>query len=257
MPTSSTIGQSFIELKEADSTNNYAMAAAKDENAFHGLAWYTDNQTAGRGQRGRQWSSQPGENMALSILLDTSSLSLHEQFSMIVLSALAVYDLLVPFGKESLKIKWPNDIYINDKKAGGILTESVIRGKKWQWTVVGIGLNVNQSSFENKELSSKAISLFQILDERLNTRDLAVSLCEKMEYRWQQLLQYGAPAQLEEYNQYLFRKGQTVQYKNKNEHIFSCTIDHVDSDGKLHVWNSNKEEIFNFGEVELLLNRDK
>ncbi len=101
MPTSHTIGQSFIELKEADSTNNYAMAAAKRDDALHGTAWYTDNQTAGRGQRGHSWASRPGENLALSVLLDTSGLPLAEQFSVILLAALAAYDLLYPFGRQT------------------------------------------------------------------------------------------------------------------------------------------------------------
>lgn len=252
LPTSHTIGQSFIELKEADSTNNYAMAAAKDQNAFHGLAWFTDNQTAGRGQRGHSWSSKPGENLALSVLLDTSSLPLTEQFSLIVLAALATYDLLLPFGKENLKIKWPNDIYINDKKTVGILTESVIKGQIWQWTVVGIGINVNQSSFEDESVNRKATSLFQHTGIWIKPRDLAETLCEKLEYRWQQLLQYGSKAQLDEYNQYLYKKGDNVRYKTKNEEI-ECIISHVDDNGKLHVLHENIEKTYNFGEVELLL----
>ncbi|PZP48358.1 MAG: biotin--[acetyl-CoA-carboxylase] ligase [Pseudopedobacter saltans] len=257
LPTSHTIGQSFIELREADSTNNYAMAAAKDNDAFHGLAWYTNNQTSGRGQRGHSWSSKPGENLALSVLLDTSAFSLTQQFSIIVLAALSVYDLLRPFGKENLKIKWPNDIYFNDKKAVGILTESVIKGQIWQWTVVGIGINVNQSSFDDFVLSKKATSLFQETGVKMDTRELAQLLCEKLEYRWQQMLQYGSEAQLLEYNHYLFQKGKIVSYKRKTGNILECEIDHVDAAGRLHVLEGENEESFSFGEVELISSQKK
>lgn len=256
LPTSHTIGQSFIELKEADSTNNYAMAAAKQGDAMHGTAWFTDNQTAGRGQRGHSWASKPGENLALSVLLDTSPLPLAQQFSVIMLAALAAYDLLEPFGKENLKIKWPNDIYIGDKKAVGILTESVIKGQIWQWTVIGIGINVNQTSFANEALNHKATSLFQYTGQKMETKTLAKALCDKLENRWQQLLQYGMDALWEDYNLFLFKKGENVRYKRQNGEIFTCRIEGVDKDGKLHVAHNGTEEIFSFGEIEFQIGQN-
>lgn len=255
MPTTHTIGQSFIELTEADSTNNYAMAAAKDADAFHGLAWYTNNQTAGRGQRGHAWAAQPGENLALSVLLDTSELPLTEQFSIIVLAALAAYDLLYPIGKENLKIKWPNDIYLNDKKTVGILTESVIKGKIWQWTVIGIGINVNQATFGDEVLNRKATSLFQYTGNRMDTRELAQTLCDKLEARWQQLLRHGQQVLLDEYNRFLFKKSELVKYKKQDGTLLECRIIGADKDGKLHVMNGNMEESYSFGELELVLER--
>ncbi len=255
LPTSHTIGQSFIELKEADSTNNYAMAAAKQDNATHGMVWYTDNQTAGRGQRGHTWASKAGENLALSALLNTSELPLSEQFSVIMLAALATYDLLLPFGKENLKIKWPNDSYIGDKKTVGMLTESVIKGQIWQWTVVGIGINVNQESFANDALAHKATSLFQYTGKRMDPKILAKGLCEKLENRWQQLLQYGMDSLLKDYNDVLFKKGENVTYKRQNGEIFQCRIDGADRSGKLHVTHNETEEIFSFGEIEFQLNQ--
>ncbi|WP_447641090.1 MULTISPECIES: biotin--[acetyl-CoA-carboxylase] ligase [Chitinophagaceae] len=255
MPTSHTIGQSFIELKEADSTNNYAMAAAKSESAPHGTAWYTDNQTAGRGQRGRAWASQPGENLALSILLDTSALPLTEQFAIIMLAALATYDLLLPIGKEKLKIKWPNDIYIGDKKAVGILTESVIKGHIWQWTIIGIGINVNQPSFAQNGLDHKVTSLFQYTGQKMDIKNLAKNLCTKLENRWQQLLQYGMDVLLEDYNKALLKKGETVRYKKQNDAIIACTILRADREGKLHVAHDGTEAVFSFGEIEFQMDQ--
>ncbi|MFT4203714.1 MAG: biotin--[acetyl-CoA-carboxylase] ligase [Chitinophagaceae bacterium] len=252
MPTSHIIGQSFITLKEADSTNNYAMAAARQGTATHGTAWYTDNQTAGRGQRGHTWTAQPGENLALSILLDTSFLSLAEQFAVVMLAALAAYDLLQPIGKQNLKIKWPNDIYIGDKKAVGILTETVIKGQKWQWTVVGIGINVNQQSFASEALNRKAISLYQYTGKRTSTALLAKELCAKLEIRWQQLRQHGLEPLLQDYNRLLFKKGENATYKRQNGETFQCQILAADSDGRLHVSLDGVEERFSFGEIELI-----
>ena len=112
------------------------------------------SQTAGRGQRGNTWTSAPGENLTFSILLkfgngtdSCPTLKATDQFIISEITALAVTELLEKYGI-SAKIKWPNDIYTDDRKICGILIENSLRGEYINSSIVGIGLNINQKNFD-------------------------------------------------------------------------------------------------------------
>src|SRR6188474_1138078 len=135
----------------------------------HGMAIFSHEQTAGKGQRGKNWASEKGSNIALSILLNPYPLSVPDQFKLSVCIAVSVWDLFSKYAGDETKIKWPNDLYWRDRKAGGILIENVIQSSppvsdlvgrqlsvadtkkpienKWQWAVIGIGININQTNF--------------------------------------------------------------------------------------------------------------
>ncbi len=135
------------------------------------------------------------------------------------------------------------------------MTESVIKGHIWQWTVVGIGINVNQESFARDALHDKAVSLFQFTGTKMDPKQLATALCDHLEIRWQQLLQYGLDTLLTEYNDHLFQKGQPVYYKRQEGDVFQCRIEGVDRNGRLHVRHDDREESFAFGEIERVVQR--
>ncbi|QES90613.1 biotin--[acetyl-CoA-carboxylase] ligase [Rhizosphaericola mali] len=253
VPTKHSIGQIFLELKEVESTNNYAMAFANSEEATHGIAVFAHHQSAGKGQRGKAWKDHSGENIAISFIIDTSALSLQYQFQIIILSGLATYDLLYDYYDEMLKIKWPNDIYFGDKKAVGILTESLVKGNKWQWTVAGIGINVNQIDFE-EVIQKKATSLKLLTGKDFDTVALAKQLCEKMETRWQQLNQLGFDYLLSIYNQLLYKKDEILSFrKRENGEIFEGKIQSAQKDGKLVIQVKEQLQFFNFGEIEFII----
>ncbi len=152
---------SFVILDSVDSTNNYAMGIVHSGTAAHGNAYFALEQTEGRGRRGKAWKSTKGENIILSIVGDTSFLMVQHRFNLIAAVSLGCMDLLKLYVKENIKIKWPNDLFHNDTKAGGILIENVIKGKVWQWAVIGIGINVNQTEF-SPDIAYHSISLKQI-----------------------------------------------------------------------------------------------
>ncbi|HRI22981.1 MAG TPA: biotin--[acetyl-CoA-carboxylase] ligase, partial [Panacibacter sp.] len=129
----------FIEINSIDSTNNYAVQQLQKGQAIHGTAYFAYEQTAGKGQRGRQWHTQPGENIALSVVLNTKWLQGPRQFGLSMSVAMAAYDLFLKYAVNDTFIKWPNDLYWRDRKAGGILIENMVHGKEWQWAVAGIG----------------------------------------------------------------------------------------------------------------------
>jgi len=241
----STIGQPFIELSEVESTNIYAMERVQANLAAHGIAFFAHNQTAGKGQRGKTWVSEPGTNISLTVVLDCSFLSLSNQFPLSVMAALASHDFLSSHVPQEICIKWPNDLYWRDRKAGGILIENQVRGNIWQWGVVGIGINLNQVSFPERLLNP--VSLKQVTGRNFNTVEMAKELCDCLENRYQQLKQGSFEGLLMQYNQYLFKRGGEVKLK-KNNMVFDCVVKGVSATGELLV-SGALQDSFRFGEV--------
>jgi BirA family biotin operon repressor/biotin-[acetyl-CoA-carboxylase] ligase len=137
----------IIELDTIDSTNNYAMRLIDADTAQAGLTVWARAQTKGKGQRGRLWKDAPGESL-LSSFVCSPECTLEDQFVFNAAVAVAIADVLAHLYEGwDVRIKWPNDIIINDKKAGGILIENVLRGNTWSFSIIGLGLNVAQSSF--------------------------------------------------------------------------------------------------------------
>lgn len=224
----------------------YAMEQVLAGMAGHGAAFFAHSQTEGKGQRGKTWQSEPGSNIALSIIADTSFLSVPEAFSLSVCVALAVYDVIHLYTGDETKLKWPNDLYWRDRKAGGILIENHLRGQSWPWSVIGIGINVNQTWFP--EHMGQPVSLKQVTGKDHNPLLLAKEICAALELRYRQLLDGGFKTLLQQYNGLLFSKGQQVRLKKDNM-AFSCTIEGVSAWGDLLV-SGAMQDSFRFGEVQ-------
>ncbi|MEJ7820957.1 MAG: biotin--[acetyl-CoA-carboxylase] ligase, partial [Chitinophagaceae bacterium] len=134
-------------LTSVDSTNNYAMGMVRDGLAKHGEAWFSYEQTHGKGRRGKMWKAEKGKNIILTIVVSTRFLTVYQQFYLSVAVSLACLEFYKKYAGDETKIKWPNDIFWNDRKAGGILIENVVKGNDWQWAIIGIGININQTEF--------------------------------------------------------------------------------------------------------------
>ena len=246
-PEFPTIGYPFVELFEVASTNSYAIDNIKANLAVHGTTYFAHSQTAGKGQRGKQWLTEPGSNIIVSCVVGTSFLSLNHQFPFSMCVALAARDFLAKYAGEETSIKWPNDIYWRDRKAAGILIENVVRGNQWPWAVVGIGMNINQTTFS--PALKNPVSLKQITGKTFDAVALTKELCSFLENRYQQLKR--GVSLLEEYNNHLFRRNEIVTFLKGNE-TFNCTIKGVDQSGKLLVVGATQDS-FSFGEVEWVL----
>ncbi len=242
------ISKNFIILESVDSTNNYAMAMVHKGEAKNGDAVFAMKQTAGRGRRGKTWESQSGENIVITIAAQIQWLPVHQQFQLSMAVALGCFDFFSKYIKKNIKIKWPNDIFINDRKAGGILIENVIKGNLWQWAVIGIGLNINQLSFTGENL--KATSLKQITGENYDVIQLSKELHEVVLKRLRRLQTEEYSNLLHEYNENLFCRNQMVKLKKGNI-VFETKIEGISAAGEL-ITRDVMERRFAFDEVEWL-----
>jgi BirA family transcriptional regulator, biotin operon repressor / biotin---[acetyl-CoA-carboxylase] ligase len=243
----SIIGQSLEILPSVDSSNNYAMQQIHDGKAEHGCAYLALEQTGGKGQRGKAWYTGSHKNMALSIVLEPKHLKLDQQFLLTAFVAVVLTQYLHQWDKE-FKIKWPNDIYGYDRKAAGMLVENNIRGVDWKYSVVGIGLNVNEEQYNESVVNG--ISLKQISGKEQDIYTIAKGLLDKMQEEWG-LFVDSPMLYLERYNQFLFKKNELVHLKKNGTSIFAYIME-VGATGILYASN-NEDYQFSFGIIEWVL----
>jgi BirA family biotin operon repressor/biotin-[acetyl-CoA-carboxylase] ligase len=244
------IGHAFIQLESVDSTNNYAMGQATAGVLSHGSLVFAHDQWAGKGQRGRAWTSQPGENIILSAVLEPVALPAAAGFSLSAAVALACHDLFSHYaGIEAASIKWPNDLYWNDRKAGGILIDNHFKADRWLYAIAGMGININQVTFPPE--ARNPVSLRQITGKTFDSLQLARELGAFLDKRYTQLVTGGSALQLRHYNDRLYARGREVRLKKENA-VFSTTVQGVTANGQL-VTKDVLERHFNFGEVEWLI----
>lgn len=135
-----------IHLQTVRSTNDSLKALMLQSSLADFTCLSADSQTAGKGQRGQYWLSEPKKNVCLSVFKKFDNLSVNEQFKISMTTALALHELFCCFYK-TVSVKWPNDIFVNGKKIGGILIETGVVSNQVSWAIIGIGLNVLQTKF--------------------------------------------------------------------------------------------------------------
>jgi BirA family biotin operon repressor/biotin-[acetyl-CoA-carboxylase] ligase len=241
---------SFIELESVDSTNNYAMAQAAAGKLKHGTLVFAHDQWAGKGQRGRTWNSNPGENIILSAVLEPVAFPISAAFGLSACVALACHDFYSNHaGPGSTRIKWPNDLYWNDRKAGGILIENHFKGDRWLFAIAGMGININQVEFP--PTNREPVSLRQITGRRYDAIELAKELGACLETRFAGLEAGGVQGMVDAYNAVLYGQGQEVRLKKDNA-VFTTRVERVSAQGEL-LTRDVLDRRFTFGEVEWVI----
>ena len=249
----------FIELQSIDSTNNYARQQIHAGLAQQGMAIFAHQQLAGKGQRGKVWATEKGVNIIMSLLLKPQPLQITQQFQLSACVAVALQDFFMKYAGDDSKIKWPNDLYWQDRKAGGVLVESIIGSREpivigsgagnWEWSIVGIGININQTSFPDD--LPNPVSLKQITGKSFNPLELAKELCLVFNKRFTELIEDGFENIYNSYLAHLYKRMATVKLKRDNI-VFEAMIEGVSPSGKLITQHAIQEE-FNFGEVEWVI----
>jgi len=249
------IGKNSLFLHEVESTNTYAMNLLRNVNPIEGTLVYTDNQTNGKGQRGALWTSKIGQNITASIILKPQFLGLDKSFYLSKISALAVYDVLTDIlvnSQYDIKIKWPNDILVNQMKIAGILIENNFTTHSIQYSVIGVGLNVNQQEFSDFE--RKATSLNHLLNKDLDTKEILELLCQKLEKWYLKLKEQKFELIDETYLNNLFGIKQTLPFENLDKTVFEGKMIGVSKAGKLRIELPSFEvKEFDIKEVKFLM----
>ena len=237
-------------LEEADSTNNVLLGHIPDYDNLSVVA--AVNQTAGRGQRGNRWISAPGDNLTFSLLLKPERLPAREVMAITCLATLAVRDTLRGEGVPAV-IKWPNDIYVGKRKICGMLVENGLSGPDIAWSVVGIGINLNQTQFPGEVLNPTSL-------KRLTGRSYALEpflekVCGELEKRLPELdSREGRDGLREAYERDLFQKDSPATYRDlATGEEFSGIIRGITPEGLLRVEAEGHERTFGFKEVGYIL----
>lgn len=240
----------IIKLDAIDSTNTYLKKMDVAGGAEDGLAVVAKFQTNGRGQMGTVWSSQEAKNLTFSVFKDVSFIKVTQHFYISMAVSLAVYKGLNSLGLKKIKVKWPNDILSDDKKIAGILIENVIKLNVISGSVIGIGLNVNQTDFTDLPAASSLLLLsgqVHNLDEVLNI------ILKEIEIHFDYLKQKQFKLLKSKYESHLFRKNKPSTFKNAEGLVFSGYITGISDLGQLLVKvEDNVIKSFDFKEVVLM-----
>lgn len=244
-------GKTIHFLPSCHSTNTVATELIRTQKAVNGLIVITNDQTAGRGQQGNIWLSAANLNLTFSVIFFPSSYFITDSFYLNIVSSLAVAETiekLLPSDKQ-VTVKWPNDIYINNKKVSGILIENTLRGNKINSVVMGIGINVNQAVFNLPQ----ATSLIQEAGTELNLQKLFTQLCETLEYYYLKLISDDKTELYALYLQKLFGLNKTLPFADA-EGSFSGIIRGINANGELQIEKeSGQIQHYAFKEVTFLV----
>ena len=242
------IGIPFNIIGSVDSTNRLALEGGQDGKSASGAVFFALEQTAGKGQRGRTWASEPGQNIMMSVLLDPEGLTAAGLFGLSCAAALAATDLFSTYAGDETAIKWPNDIYWRDRKAGGILIENSMRGSEWRRAVIGFGININQTAFDPG--LPNPVSLRQITGRTFDPVALARELCGALERRLGALAETGLEPLLGSYEQRLYGLGRRFRFRD-GDTTFEAVVRGVDADGRL-VTDGGQRRCHRFGSISWL-----
>ena len=241
------IGTPAYYFESLPSTNDYAAQLIANKSPREGTIVITDNQTAGRGQHRRKWHTSVGENITMTVILSPSWLAIKDQFGLNIMSSLAVVNTVKSITGQLAKVKWPNDVYVGDRKIAGILIQNYIQGKYIRNSIVGIGLNVNQTEWPDDATNPISIRL---LGQEVSVEEVRERLLQELSVQYSQLQLF--PKEItKNYKRQLYRRDERAVYKIEDE-IFSGVIRDIDPMGRLVVEVEGGYKSFAHGEVQFV-----
>lgn len=238
----------IIDIEETASTNSYIKDLALHQNLEEFTVVSANYQCAGRGQQGNKWESEKGKNLLFSLLLRPTFIKANEQFIISQIVALAIKKGLNKY-TDNITIKWPNDIYYKDDKICGILIEHEINYDFIEQTIVGVGLNINQTIFKSD--APNPISLKEITGKEEERYSVLVDIVKNI-INYYTMLQQGHFSEIrEKYYNALYRKEGTHLFKSKDQTLFEAKIIEIKNDGQLILeLTDGKLKSFFFKEVQ-------
>jgi len=235
-----------IFLEEVDSTNSFLINLNRQTKQVNGTVVVANHQIKGKGQRGNKWLTKKGENLTFSVLLNPN-IDIKYNFYLNIISSLAVNKALKDL-KLNSKIKWPNDILVNSKKISGILVENVLTSSKITQSIIGIGLNINQTDFED-DFFATSLAIENI---HINTEDVLNQIYQYLDFYYDILIQSNFDLLLKLYYKELLWFNQTGTFLNiKTNQKFKAKIKAIDTDGKLVLIDTTTQDQMNFDLKEI------
>ena len=238
-------GKQVFKLNSVDSTNNYAANLLKDGLIENGAVVMADFQTNGRGQRSNVWHSDSGMNLCASFVYLPANLALSDLMTINWWVSLSVIDLLNKFSVKA-SIKWPNDIFVENLKVGGLLIETVNQGAQVKSIIIGVGINVNQVDFN----TIQATSIKKINGFHYGVEDVLWSLCDSLTSNVPLLNQRDMLKSL--YEAHLFRVGVKQDFLIAEQAVFG-EIQGVGTLGQLKVRIDNQDQLFDHGQIKFII----
>lgn len=239
---------SILHLQDVDSTNNYAATNENQPFMQHKTVIMASFQTKGRGQHYNKWESKEGENLLLSIYIKPEILYVENQFVISRLAALSIRDCIAYFLKKPTSIKWPNDIYVNDKKIAGILIENSVSQNKIDRSIIGIGININQTEFEESGATSLKL-------ESKKDWDL-LRILEYLLYRFNHYLESLGSTNEEMhqlFDMHLYTRKEWLSMSSKKQGDFIGRILSTQKNGMLVIEDKN-QKLISYNHKEILFN---
>jgi len=240
----------IIKIDSTTSTNSELKKLCSEKQLPSFSALVTGKQTAGRGQAGNSWESEPYKNLTFSVVLFPENLPVKQSFMISRIFSLAVKESLDKY-IEHVSIKWPNDIYFREKKICGMLIENEIIETNISSSIIGIGLNVNQENFLSD--APNPVSLKQITAKIYNLDELLNRILQTASEKYRQFLSGNIQELRLAYQNALYRKSGFYDYEDKNG-IFQACIREVEDDGTLILETEDKEiRRYQFKEVRFII----
>lgn len=232
----------ITHFKNIDSTNSYLQNLLDNGEDVIDNVVAADFQTSGKGQGKNIWQSEYGKNLLFSIALDMSFLKAEDQFFLTQIVSVSMVEVLKKYlPEESLFIKWPNDIYFNDKKIAGILIKNEIKGMMMGTSIIGIGLNVNQTSFD--ENLPNPISMKMITGKDYDLDEILFAVYKSLSHRVTESPSGSNTSfVIQNYNKHLFRYNQWALYEHEGE-LKEMMIVGYDRFGRLILKEKNDREV--------------
>lgn len=239
----------LIKLDAIDSTNDFLKALSSQDQLENFTVVTAENQTKGKGQMGGKWESEAGKNLIMSVLVKDFLFNNEQVFNLSIVVSLAVTEVLKSLNIPDICIKWPNDILSYNKKLAGILIENTIKSDGRIVSVVGIGMNVNQTDYTDLPNAS---SLAVISGKSFDKEELVILIVERIKEKIL-LWQTSASDFWNDYFNSLFKKGVPMPFKNLNDQNFMGIIQGVSPIGKLQVLLEDDSVVeFDIKEVKML-----
>ena len=240
-------GKEIIHLSNIDSTNNFAAKLLSENLCQNGAVIMADVQTQGKGQRGNIWLSESGKNLLSSFVFKPDNLSVENQIALTWATSLSLLKTLRKFNIEAL-IKWPNDILVGGKKIAGILIENQLQGTRISCSIIGIGLNLNQTFFDDLNATSVLLETKQIVEPRTFLNILA----HEMNEQFQLIYSSNFKILKVEYENNLFQMNELKSYEDEFG-VFVGKIIGTTEEGKILIEKSNAIQSYGLKEVTFLM----